>query len=649
MLTRTVSAGTDSFRPCHRAICQCCPLPSITVARPPTDQLSFADWQPTVGFPAAPSRGANLPPMPDETPLRETTFVVVDLETTGSRARPTAHGEFDTITEIGAIKVRGGEVIGEFGTLVDPERSIPPRIVELTGITTAMVRDAPTISVVLPMFLEFATDAVLVAHNAGFDIGFLRAAAERCGFSWPRPQVLCTVKLARRVLSREEAPSVRLSELARLVGAATTPTHRALDDARATVDVLHALIGRVGNQGVVTYNDLKSYLPGVSNTQRAKRRLAGSLPHQPGVYLFRGPSAEVLYVGTSTDLRRRVSQYFTGADPRGRMKEMVALAESVDHVECAHALEAGVRELRLLAAHAPPYNRRSRFPHRWWWIALTDEAFPRLSVVREPHHDRAVGPFRSRMDARDIAVLIAQLTGVRTCTTRIGQRGRHGPACPDCEVAPCPAERGTSAAEYSVAPGRAAALIEGSDNTALDIAVDRITDLARRSRYENAARLRDLTAAAVEILWRGQRLRSLAALEELIAAAPDGAGGWHLAVVRHGQLAAAGRASRGVPPMPVIDALCAGAQVVLTRPAPLGGALVEETSLIARWLSQPGVRIVRATEGLASPRNSAGPWLSWATAARTAQLTAAEAMHDDRRSEPVRHRPDVAFSTGTHG
>ena len=80
--------------------------------------------------------------------------------------------------------------------------------------------------------------------------------------------------------------------------------------------------------------------------------LAQRLPHSPGVYLFRGPTGEVLYVGTATDLRRRVGQYFNGADPRSRMKEMVALATAVDHVDCAHALEAGVRELRLLAAHA---------------------------------------------------------------------------------------------------------------------------------------------------------------------------------------------------------------------------------------------------------------------------------------------------------
>ena len=174
--------------------------------------------------------------------------MVVDLETTGGSR------DNDAITEIGAVKVRGGEVLGEFATLVDPGRAIPPQIVALTGITSAMVYDAPKIDAVLPAFLEFARGAVLVAHNAGFDIGFLRAAAERNHIAWPKPPVLCTVRLARRVLTRDEAPSVRLSALAQLFGATTTPDHRALHDARATVDVLHGLIGRLG--GGLTRGDL---------------------------------------------------------------------------------------------------------------------------------------------------------------------------------------------------------------------------------------------------------------------------------------------------------------------------------------------------------------------------------------------------------
>src|SRR3954447_23756006 len=127
------------------------------------------------------------------TPLRTTTFVVFDLETTGGSA------EQDAITEIGAVKVRGGEVIGEFATLVDPGRGIPPEIVAITGITNAMVYQAPRMDTVLPAFLEFAAGAVLGPPTSGFGVGFIRPPCPRHGYHWPRPTVVCTVRLARRV------------------------------------------------------------------------------------------------------------------------------------------------------------------------------------------------------------------------------------------------------------------------------------------------------------------------------------------------------------------------------------------------------------------------------------------------------------------
>lgn len=565
--------------------------------------------------------------------LHDTTFVVVDLETTGGRKTPGDGHPADAITEIGAVKIRGGQVQGEFATLVNPRRGIPPNIVQLTGITTAMVHEAPTIDAVLPTFLEFAgfdRGSVLVAHNAGFDVGFLSAATRGCELTWPRPPVLCTVRLARRVLSRDEAPSVKLSALSRLFAVTTAPTHRALDDARATVDVLHALLERLGNQHVRTFVDLRAYLSHATPAQRAKRGLAAGLPARPGVYLFRGPSDEVLYVGTSSDLRRRVAQYFNGSERRRRMAEMVALADRIDHVECAHRLEAGVRELRLLAAHAPPYNRRSKFPRRWWWVTLSDEAFPRLTVVRGPRHDRAIGPFASRAAAAETALTLARLCKLRTCTTRLSRMGRH--CCPHVEVGPCPAATGLSATEYADVVRHAAAFFDGADNTVVTAAVHQVNAAADSGHYESAARLRDRIAAVIDALWRSQRAHALAAVTELVAAAPDGAGGWQVAVIRHGRLAGAGCAARGVPPMPVIEAICAAAETVLPEPAPLGGALVEETGLIARWLAAPGVRIVRVaaskaiidapepTDGWSEPLGSAGPWVSWAALARSARM-----------------------------
>ncbi|MFC4000812.1 DEDD exonuclease domain-containing protein [Prauserella oleivorans] len=550
------------------------------------------------------------------TPLRDTTFVVVDLETTGAPPGP------DGITEIGAVKVRGGEVLGEFATLVDPRAPIPPQIVALTGITTAMVQAAPRIERVLPAFLEFAAGSVLVAHNAGFDVGFLRAACQGHGYTWPRPPVVCTLKLARRVLSGQDSPrkqSHRLSALAELLGARTKPTHRALDDARATVDVLHALLERVGSIGVQSLEELLDYLPDVTPAQRRKRGMAAHLPERPGVYLFRGPGDEVLYVGTASNLRRRVRQYFTGSDSRGRIREMVGLAERVDGIECAHALEAQVRELRLLAAHRPAYNRRSKNPRKAWWVVLTDEAFPRLSVVRQ-ERDGALGPFGSQARAKIAADALAGAAGLRTCTQRIPARDPRGTPCVLAELGKCgaPCAGRQSVREYEPAVRLVTDLVAGTGNDALHAARAHVDALADAEHFEQAARRRDALVTLLRGVDRGHRLAALAAIPELVAAAPDGARGWEFAVIRHGRLASAGVARRGVPPMPVVDALVASAETVLPGPGPLRGAAAEEVGLILRWLTRPGVRLVRAATPWAEPAHGAGKWQPWLDRAATA-------------------------------
>ncbi|CAM2849581.1 DEDD exonuclease domain-containing protein [Saccharomonospora xinjiangensis] len=557
------------------------------------------------------------------TPLREVTFVVVDLETTGGAP------DGGNITEIGAVKVRGGRILGEFATLINPGTSIPPQIVALTGITTAMVHHAPRIEEVLPSFLEFADGAVLVAHNAGFDTSFLKAACGRHGYAWPNPTVLCTLKLARRVLRREHTPrrSHRLSALAALFGSTTTPNHRALDDARACVDVLHGLLERVGSLGVQSLEELLDYLPDVTPAQRRKRDLAAGLPERPGVYLFRGPSGEVLYVGTASNLRRRVRQYFTSSESRGRIKEMVALAERVEAVECAHSLEAAVRELRLLAAHRPAYNRRSRNPGKVWWVVLTDEPFPRLAVVRRPR-DGAFGPFSSQAGAKAAAATLADIAGLRTCTPRIPATGASSRPCVLAELGSCgaPCAGKQSVDEYRPSVRLVSGLVSGTDATALALGSAKLAEIASAHRFERAARRRDELASLLRAVGKHHRLTALAAIGELVAAAPDGTGGWEFAVVRHGRLASAGVARRGVPPLPVVDSLVAAAETVLPGPGPLRGANPEETALLWRWLTRPGVRLVRTSTPWAEPLHGAGRWQSWLNAADTA--VALEAVGD---------------------
>jgi DNA polymerase-3 subunit epsilon len=172
------------------------------------------------------------------------------VETTGW------HPQEARITEIAAVRVSGGRPVAEFSALVNPGGPIPADIVALTGITDGMVSHAPPIGAVLPGFLAFARGCVLTAHNAPFDVGFLSAACGRSGIVWPDFSVIDTAALARSVLDETEVPDCKLATLAGFFGASTQPNHRALADARATVDVLRRLIGRLVSSGVRTLADL---------------------------------------------------------------------------------------------------------------------------------------------------------------------------------------------------------------------------------------------------------------------------------------------------------------------------------------------------------------------------------------------------------
>jgi DNA polymerase-3 subunit epsilon len=182
--------------------------------------------------------------------LAEIEFAVVDLETTGWSP------EVAAITEIGAVLVRRGRRQGEFASLVNPGTAVPPSIEDLTGITDWMLASAPRVASVLPGLLTFARGCVLVAHNAPFDLGFLRAACDDCALAWPGFTVLDTVMLARQVMDPDEVPDCKLGTLAGFFGARTAPSHRALADARATADVLGWLIRRLAHRGVRTLSEL---------------------------------------------------------------------------------------------------------------------------------------------------------------------------------------------------------------------------------------------------------------------------------------------------------------------------------------------------------------------------------------------------------
>ncbi len=551
-------------------------------------------------------------------PLRDVTFCVVDLETTGGSA---AGGSM--ITEIGAVKVRGGEVLGEFQTLVNPTQAIPAFIAVLTGITDSMVAGAPRVEQALPAFLEFAAGCVLVAHNAPFDVGFLKHFNAAQGRPWPRFEVLDTAVLARRVVSRDETPNCKLSSLARLFRADTEPNHRALSDARATVDVLHGLMARLGNLGVHTLEELQTFTSRVSSAQRRKRNLAEHLPHAPGVYLFRDLQERILYVGTSKDLRSRVRTYFTASETRSRMGQMVNLAVRVEGITCATPLEANVRELRLIAEHKPKFNRRSRFPERVHWVKLTVEPWPRLTLVRQVIEDGAdyLGPYSSKKIAERAVAALHETFPVRQCSGRMPKTPRQTP-CVLAEMGRClsPCDQSVDSSTYLGTVAELRASLEASPAPVVETLGVRMDVLAGDERFEEAGRLRDRLSAYLRGASRSQRLTAFSRCPELVAARKED-GRWAVHVVRHGRLAAAGVIPPGADAALWVLELRAGADTVIPGPGPLPASTAEEAELLLRWVESEGVRLVHVEGEWTCPVGGA-----------TGQLALHDAVEQSRRT-----------------
>jgi len=289
-------------------------------------------------------------------PLSQVTFVVVDVETSGGSPVN------DSLTEVAAARYLGGELLGTYQTFVRPDERIPPFITALTGISDAMVADAPRVGEMLPSFLEFVGGAVLVGHNLRFDLSFLDHALSRTGRDRLPNARVDTLALARRLV-RDTVPDCKLGTLAHVLGLSHQPSHRALADVLATGDLLHAMLERAGSFGILGLEELLELPRLVGHPQAAKLRLTTRLPHRPGVYWFTDATGAVLYVDKAADLRARVRSYFS-ADRRHNIGRLLRQLHSVHHRVCADPLTAAVIEDRLIRRWSPPYNQPGKVRRR---------------------------------------------------------------------------------------------------------------------------------------------------------------------------------------------------------------------------------------------------------------------------------------------
>jgi DNA polymerase-3 subunit epsilon len=328
--------------------------------------------------------------------LFDAPLAIVDLETTG------AHPAWDRVTEIAVLEVQAGEVVSEWSTLVNPGTRIPPGIQALTGITDAMVADAPAFEDLAAGLHERLEGRLFVAHNARFDYGFLRQAFERAGLRF-QARTLCTVKLSRRLYpghARHNLDSL-IARHGLALGASGAGRHRALGDARAVWQFLRAAGEAHGADAVQEAVRGLAQLPALP--AHLDRAAVDAIPEAPGVYLFYSENDTPLYVGKSVGLRSRVLQHFSDDVRSSREAQIAREIRRVEWRRTRGELGALLLEARLVKELLPVFNRQLRRASDLCAIALDSQGvrFVRSEQVDARTLPQLSGVFRSRRAAMD--------------------------------------------------------------------------------------------------------------------------------------------------------------------------------------------------------------------------------------------------------
>jgi DNA polymerase III subunit epsilon len=571
--------------------------------------------------------------MPDaallDSPLIEAEFLAVDTETNG---QPKERCE---LTEVGAVLVGGGELHDRWSSLVGVSEPLGRGIQRFTGITQAMVDEAPPPASVLPDLAEQLRGRIFVAHSARFDVGVLRQAFERAELDWPDPPVICTVALARRFAPLQRRRG--LASLADALGIEVEQSHRALPDAETCARVLCALFPRLAANARTVGEALAllrprkppRFKPVGARRPRDERPDLSALPKDPGVYIFRDADGRPLYVGKSVCLRTRARAHFTTP------ATWTGQAEHVDYQPTESELGALVLENRLIKALKPPGNtllKKDADGYVYLRCRL-DIPFPILEVAREPAAGNAVciGPVRGRGAAAELVEQLNSLFGLRHCGRNLatrphpsayGQMGR-------C-LSPCLGDLDPNL--YRERLDEALGLFERDGAAALLAHVDaQMRAASAAQRYERAAWLRRRARRLESLLRRlGGALRAAhAGARVVLAPHPADAGRADAFWIVGGRIADWG-------PLPDAHELAARTDAALAA-APAagpGGWLpadeLDETRIIGLWLAghEEDVRVLeleprpdqaalaRLTASLSGDRPTRAPRAARATASR---------------------------------
>jgi DNA polymerase III subunit epsilon len=445
-------------------------------------------------------------------------FVVVDLETTGGSPN------HDRIIEIAAVRVRNGQIRERWQSLVNPETTVPPFITGLTGITTGLVANAPRFADVAGVFRDFVGDGVVTAHNASFDLSFLRRELARLDESFAPAATLCTLKLARRLM-----PELRSHSLEAMVRALDLPSrrsHRALPDALAAADLLIRLLARAVEQGLDDWNAITRLVEGPKRRrggEKYERGLVRELPSGPGVYLLKDHEENVLYVGKSVNLRSRVATHLRGkAEGQPRLRRHLRHVANVQTISTETEIEALLLESQLIKRYLPVGNSQQRDEVHYPFVRIdVANAYPRIELTRSPQEDDAIyiGPFRSARAVGHVVEYVRAVCGIRTCDRPALPDGR---ACLMLDLKKClgPCVEAVSPDEYRSAVERAVDMLNGDWEDITRGLEERMVKLADFQEFERAAELRDAIEHLRRLMDPQLRLADLAHFHAVVITAP---------------------------------------------------------------------------------------------------------------------------------
>ena len=518
------------------------------------------------------------------TPLLERPFSVVDVETTGASAI------YDRVIEVAVVRVRGGEIVDRFETLVDPRIPVPSFITRLTGIDDRLLRGRPTFAEVAPRVREALDDGPLVAHNVAFDEAFLRHGFTRAGLTLDLPR-LCTLRLARRLLPRLR--SYRLDALAAHFGIAVGRRHRAGPDATTAALVLGRLLDEAVQRGIRDLAELDRLQDRrVTRHQRGvDESVLEALPPGPGVYLLKDRDGHVIYVGKSVHVRQRVRDHLRGgSSDQPRLRRRLSSIVDVDAIETGSELEALFLESRLIKRYLPEANllQRNDADYPFIRIDLADP-FPRLVATREPPTPDALhfGPFRRRATAAAVVAFLQERFGLRQCEDPI-RPGQSACALLDMRKCLGPCVGAVDRERYRAAAEQAAAVLGGRDGALLDELVARRDALAEDLRFEEAARLRDRIRELEHVVGVQRRLEAVAERNLAIVAPSTRPGAGELFLIRGGRLVCQLTATTAVRRAGLARAL---ERTFAAPPEPVTRATVDEMHLLDGWLRRHTERL----------------------------------------------------------